>query len=68
MSIQAIAAVVIGGTSLFGGRGTIRGTILGVLLLGVVINGLNLLGASSYYQQQGVILVIAVLLSRWKSD
>lgn len=68
--LQAIAAVVIGGTSLFGGRGTIRGTILGVLLLGVVINGLNLLGVSSYYQQavQGVILVIAVLLGRWKSD
>lgn len=68
--LQAIAAVVIGGTSLFGGVGTIRGTILGVLLLGVVINGLNLLGVSSYYQQavQGLILVIAVLLNRWKSD
>ena len=68
--LQAIAAVVIGGTSLFGGVGTIRGTVLGVLLLGVVMNGMNLLGVSSYYQQgvQGVILVIAVLLSRWKSD
>lgn len=68
--LQAIAAVVIGGTSLFGGVGTIRGTILGVLLLGVVMNGLNLLGVSSYYQQavQGLILVIAVLLGRWKSD
>lgn len=68
--LQAIAAVVIGGTSLFGGVGSIRGTVLGVLLLGVVTNGMNLLNVSSYYQQgvQGVILVVAVLLSRWKSD
>nr|WP_281373436.1 ABC transporter permease [Kineococcus aurantiacus] len=68
--LQVIAAVVIGGTSLFGGVGTIRGTVLGVLLLGVVMNGMNLLGVSSYYQQgvQGVILVLAVLLNRWKSD
>lgn len=68
--LQAIAAVVIGGTSLFGGIGTIRGTVLGVLLLGVVANGLNLLNVSSYYQQgvQGLILVLAVLLNRWKSD
>lgn len=68
--LQVIAAVVIGGTSLFGGVGTIRGTVLGVLLLGVVMNGMNLLGVSSYYQQgvQGVILAFAVLLNRWKSD
>ncbi|WP_315070518.1 ABC transporter permease [uncultured Microbacterium sp.] len=68
--LQVIAAVVIGGTSLFGGVGTIRGTVLGVLLLGVVMNGMNLLGVSSYFQQgvQGVILVLAVLLNRWKSD
>ncbi|MBC9942972.1 ABC transporter permease [Leucobacter sp. cx-328] len=68
--LQVIAAVVIGGTSLFGGVGTIRGTVIGVLLLGVVMNGMNLLGVSSYYQQgvQGVILVLAVLLTRWKSD
>lgn len=68
--LQVIAAVVIGGTSLFGGVGTIRGTVLGVLLLGVVMNGMNLLGVSSYWQQgvQGVILVLAVLLNRWKSD
>ncbi|MFC0528994.1 ABC transporter permease [Phytohabitans kaempferiae] len=66
--LQAIAAVVIGGTSLFGGIGTIRGTVLGVLLVGVVMNGLNLLNVSSYYQQaiQGLILVVAVLLNRWK--
>jgi ribose/xylose/arabinose/galactoside ABC-type transport system permease subunit len=68
--LQVIAAVVIGGTSLFGGVGTVRGTVLGVLLLGVVMNGMNLLGVSSYFQQgvQGVILVLAVLLNRWKSD
>lgn len=67
--LQAIAAVVIGGTSLFGGVGKIRGTVVGVLLLGVVMNGLNLLNVSSYYQQgvQGLILVAAVLLNRWKT-
>lgn len=68
--LQAISAVVIGGTSLFGGVGTIRGTVLGVLLVGMVMNGLNLLNVSSYYQQaaQGLILVLAVLLNRWKSE
>ncbi len=68
--LQAIAAVVIGGTSLFGGVGKIRGTVIGVLLIGVIMNGMNLLNVSSYYQQgvQGVVLVLAVVLNRWKSD
>lgn len=62
--LDAIAAVVIGGTSLSGGAGSLGGTVIGALLIGVINNGLNLLGVSSYYQQvvKGVIIVGAVLL------
>ncbi|WP_280190646.1 ABC transporter permease [Delftia sp. PS-11] len=62
--LDAIAAVVIGGTSLSGGTGSLGGTVVGALLIGVINNGLNLLGVSSYYQQliKGVIIVSAVLL------
>ncbi len=62
--LDAIAAVVIGGTSLSGGSGSLGGTVVGALLIGVINNGLNLLGVSSYYQQAvtGVIIVGAVLL------
>ena len=64
--LDAIAAVVIGGTSLTGGVGTVTGTILGVLLIGVINNGLDLLYVPSYYQQltKGVIIVGAVWLDR----
>jgi ribose/xylose/arabinose/galactoside ABC-type transport system permease subunit len=63
LQLTAVAAVVIGGTSLAGGRGTVVGTILGVLLLGVVANVLNLLQISSYYQQisVGAVLLIAAI-------
>ena len=66
--LDAIAAVVIGGTSLAGGIGSIGGTVLGVLLIGVINNGLDLLNVSSYYQQiiQGVIIIAAVLIDRKK--
>lgn len=64
--LDAIATVVLGGTSLTGGKGRIVGTLIGVLIIGVLNNGLNLLGVSSFYQQvvKGVVIIIAVLIDR----
>jgi len=64
--LDVIAAVVIGGTSLMGGRGGVWGTLIGALLIGTINNGMNLLMISSYYQLvvKGVIIVAAVLLDR----
>ena len=64
--LDAIAAVVIGGTSLSGGVGTIAGTIVGVLIIGVMNNGLDLLDVSSYWQLivKGCIIILAVMLDR----
>ncbi|WP_405096738.1 ABC transporter permease subunit [Oceanobacillus sp. FSL H7-0719] len=64
--LDAIAAVVIGGTSLAGGRGRIAGTLVGALIIGVISNGLNLLNVSSFYQQivKGGIILVAVLFDR----
>ncbi|WP_323706545.1 ABC transporter permease subunit [Mammaliicoccus sciuri] len=66
--LDAIAAVVLGGTSLTGGKGRIVGTFIGVLIIGVLNNGLNLLGVSSFYQQvvKGIVILIAVLIDRKK--
>ncbi len=60
--LTVIASVVIGGTSLFGGSGTVFGTVIGSLLIGVLLNGLVLMNVSSYIQQIiiGVIIVLAV--------
>jgi ribose transport system permease protein len=62
--LDAIAAVIIGGTSLMGGVGTIPGTIIGILVISVIRNGLNLLGVSSFWQMVaiGVIIICAVLV------
>jgi len=62
--LDAIAAVVIGGTSMAGGVGTLIGTLFGILIIGVMNNGLDLLGVQSYYQQiiKGALIVVAVLL------
>jgi len=67
--MDAIAAVVLGGTSLSGGRGRIFGTLIGALIIGTLNNGLNLLGVSSFYQQvvKGVVILIAVLIDRRKA-
>jgi putative xylitol transport system permease protein len=64
--LDAIAAVVIGGTSLSGGIGSIGYTLIGALIIGVISNGLDLMGVSSYYQQiiKGAIIVVAVLIDR----
>lgn len=64
--LDAIAAVVIGGTSLSGGEGRVWGTFVGALIMGVIRNGLNLLMVDSYWQQVviGAVIVIAVLLDR----
>lgn len=64
MELDAITAVVLGGTSLFGGRGYIFGTILGAVFMTILGNGLNILGVNAFWQQivNGVILVIAVSL------
>ncbi len=68
--LDAIAAVVLGGTSLSGGRGWIFGTLVGALIIGVLNNGLNLLDVSSFYQQvvKGGVILLAVILDRKKSS
>ncbi|OPH60041.1 ribose ABC transporter permease [Paenibacillus ferrarius] len=66
--LDAIAAVVIGGTSLAGGRGVIWGTLIGAIIMGVIRNGLNLLNVSPYYQLIiiGIVIVAAVGLDSLK--
>ncbi|MDO5517381.1 MAG: ribose ABC transporter permease [Clostridium sp.] len=64
--LDAIAAVVIGGTSLSGGEGRISGTIIGALIIGVLNNGLNLMNVSPFYQSivKGLVILVAVLLDK----
>jgi ribose transport system permease protein len=64
--LDAIAAAVVGGTSLAGGRGTAWGTFLGALIIGVLNNGMNLLNVSSFYQliAKGAVIVLALLVDR----
>jgi ribose transport system permease protein len=67
--IDSIAAVTIGGASLFGGEGTIMGTLLGVLIIGVLQNGLILLGMNPFWQNVavGIVIIVAVLVDRAKA-
>ncbi len=66
--LWAIAATVIGGTSLFGGEGTVLGAILGAAIMGVMVNGMVLINLSSYLQDVvlGIVLVIAVTYDTWR--
>jgi ribose/xylose/arabinose/galactoside ABC-type transport system permease subunit len=66
MELDVIAATIIGGTSLFGGKGRIWGTLLGVLFLGCVTNGMTLLNVSEYWQYvvRGGVILGAVLLNQ----
>lgn len=68
--LDVIATVVVGGTSLFGGRGSIVGTFFGAMLIGVLRNGLNLVGVGSYFQQVvlGVVILLAVILDQFRKE
>lgn len=68
MELQTIAAVVIGGTALFGGEGRVGGTVIGVAIIGVLANGLNILGVSEFWQRvvTGLIIVLVVALDQWR--
>jgi ribose transport system permease protein len=68
--LDSIAAVVIGGTSLSGGEGSIAGTVVGCLIIGVLNNGLTLLDVSPFWQQivKGLVIIVAVALDRFGRD
>jgi ribose transport system permease protein len=64
--LDAIAAVVLGGTNLFGGEGELWGTLIGAFIMGILNNGLNMLNVSSFYQQvvKGIVILIAVTVAQ----
>ena len=68
LELSAIAAAVIGGTSLMGGRGSIVGAFIGVLIISVLQNGLAQLGISEPFKRliTGMVIILAVLLDRWR--
>ena len=67
LELESITAAALGGTAMTGGKGTVLGTVLGVLIIGVLNNGMILLGVSQFYQfiARGVLLILAVLIQRW---
>jgi ribose transport system permease protein len=66
LELRTIAAVVIGGTSLFGGKGSLYGTLIGVFLIGILNNGLNLLRVNAFWQGTavGIVIILSVLVER----
>lgn len=67
--LTAITAAIIGGTNLFGGRGSVLGSVIGALIMGVLQNGLNLLAVQSYYQTMaiGAVLIFAVFIDQYQT-
>lgn len=67
-NLNSIAAVVIGGTNLFGGQGGVIGSVIGALITGVLNNGLNLLNVSAFYQRivQGAVIITVVIFDQWR--
>jgi ribose transport system permease protein len=68
--LDSIAAVVIGGTSLSGGRGSVWGTVLGALIIGVLNSGLYIMGVDPFWQKviKGFVILLAVVIDRFNSD
>ena len=68
MELQSIGAVVLGGTNLFGGEGTVVGTVIGALIMGVLGNGLNLLNVSAFWQRviNGLVIITVVVFDQWR--
>lgn len=66
--LKCIAAVVIGGTNMFGGAGSVVGSLIGAIIMGVLGNGLNLLNVSAFWQRvlMGVVIVLVVLFDQWR--
>ena len=68
MELQSIAAVVIGGTNLFGGEGKVSGTVIGILVIAVLGNGLQIVGVAEFWQRvvNGLIIVAVVAIDQWR--
>jgi len=67
-NLNSIAAVIIGGTNLFGGEGGVTGSLIGALIMGVLSNGLNLLNVSAFWQRvvQGSVIILVVIFDQWR--
>lgn len=70
LDMDAIGAVLLGGASLSGGSGTVRGTVIGILILGLISNGLNLLGVNPLLRDgvKGAIILFAILMDQWRKE
>jgi ribose transport system permease protein len=67
-NLRSIAAVVIGGTNLFGGEGGVIGSLIGAFIMGELSNGLNLLNVSAFWQRivQGLVIILVVMFDQWR--